>query len=127
MVNMNRTQGNIRLPLTPLHQTVQKYRRIQPATERHQKLALVGWQLGKQWQGHGINRNRNHARHVTGHSRDWQGLLLIEFQRQVVRVFKKGKTLAGVRVHTDSFAGNIVCLQMSDRVIDIRNAERQMT
>ena len=74
-----------------------------------------------------LTETRIHARHVTGHCENWQGLLLIELKRQVIRVFEKGKTFTGKGIDANRFASHVVRLKMGNGPVDILNAERQMT
>lgn len=67
------------------------------------------------------------ARHVTGPGSRWQGLLLIYFQRQVVRIAKEGKAFAGKGIDANRFALDAMRRQMRYRGVDIIHAKGQMT
>ena len=63
------------------------------------------------------------ARHVTGPGSRWQGLLLIYFQRQVVRIAKEGKAFTGKGIDANRFALHAMRSQMRYRSVDIIHAK----
>lgn len=67
------------------------------------------------------------ARHVTGPGPRWQDLLLIYFQRQVVRIAKEGKAFTGKGIDTNRFALHAMRGEMGYRGVDIIHAKGQMT
>ena len=67
------------------------------------------------------------ARHVTGPGSRWQDLLLIYFQRQVVRIAKEGKAFTGKGIDTNRFALHAMRGEMGYRGVDVIHAKGQMT
>ena len=66
------------------------------------------------------------ARHIIGPGALWQGLLLINLQRQTVRIVKKGESLTGEGVDTNAFTSYAVRLKMGNGGINIVDAKCQM-
>ena len=62
------------------------------------------------------------ARHVTGPGSRWQDLLLIYFQRQVVRIAKEGKAFTGKGIDTNRFALHAMRGEMGYRGVDVIHA-----
>lgn len=67
------------------------------------------------------------ARHVTGQFPGRQALLLVQLQRQAIRIGEEGEAFAGEGVDADGFTLYAMRVEMLHGLVDVIHAKGEMT